>query len=107
MRHYVYTVILSSTILAGCGTVTVSKYSSMAGQAYMHECGYSSSRNRPGDDECRYRAEPIPQPGSVRQVEVARPNDFQMTWKCRREDMKMDPECRAWKSGKPILIPKY
>ena len=107
MRYSVYTVSLLCIALSGCGTMSVSTYSALAGNSYMHDCGYSTSRNRPGDDECRYRNEPVPQPGSVRRVEVARPNDFQMTWKCRREDMKMDRECQAWKSGQPVLIPKY
>lgn len=87
VRSLYYTVaILCSTILAGCaGGAQFSVMTMMNNQVYIRDCVGPNAKFRPGDDECQYRNEPIPQPNSVQRVIKPDPNDIQWRMMCRRE----------------------
>ena len=95
MRYYVYTMSLLCIALTGCaGGPSFSIQTMMNNQVYMRDCVGPNSKHRPGDDECIYRNEPVPQPFSVQRVEKPDPNDIQWKIYCRRESSKSDPDCQ-------------
>lgn len=82
---YILCAILGS-ILCGCSTgASFSVMTMMNNQVYIRDCVGPNAKFRPGDDECRYRNEPIPQPYTVQKVIKPDPADIQWQMMCRRE----------------------
>ena len=87
VRSLYYTAaILCVTILSGCaGGAQFSVMTMMNNQVYIRDCVGPNAKFRPGDDECQYRNEPVPQPYSIQKVVKPDPADIQWQMMCRRE----------------------
>lgn len=87
MRSTLYILCYTVAILCtGCaGGPQFSVMTMMNNQVYIRDCVGPNAKFRPGDDECQYRNEPIPQPYTVQKVIKPDPTDIQWQMMCRRE----------------------
>lgn len=95
-KLFLYTVYTVSLLLTGCAT-DMSVYTAMSNTAYINDCTLPTSKHRPGDDACRYRNEPAPQPHSVVKI-VSRPDQIDYSRPdvisyCRRMASRNLKEC--------------
>ena len=61
MSKLLYTVSLLCALLSGCAAPEVKISTVLSNSIYMRDCMGPNSKWRPGDPECRYMGEPIPQ----------------------------------------------
>jgi len=96
MSKLLYTVSLLCLLLTGCAGPDIKISTVLSNSIYMRDCIGPNSKWRPGDPECRYMGEPVPQQSmEAYRIRKPQPTDIVVVSTCAYQDTPENNHARS------------